>query len=71
MGLSYMKNVVTLNLNTEKCIGCKNCTYVCPHQVFQVENKRARIVNKEACMECGACATNCPTAAIDVRSGVG
>ena len=71
MGLTYLKNVVTLRLNVENCIGCQVCTQVCPHQVFQMENKRARIVKIEACMECGACARNCPTAAIDVHSGVG
>ena len=71
MGLTYLKNVVTLMLNTEKCIGCQTCTQVCPHQVFRMENQRARVVNKEACMECGACAKNCPTEAIAVQSGVG
>lgn len=71
MGLTYLKNVVTLKLNTEKCIGCETCTQVCPHQVFQMKGKKASIVNKEACMECGACAKNCPTSAIDVHSGVG
>lgn len=71
MGLAYLKNVVTLNLDQQKCIGCQTCTQVCPHQVFQVENKKAQIINKDACMECGACAKNCPVSAIEVRSGVG
>jgi NAD-dependent dihydropyrimidine dehydrogenase PreA subunit len=71
MGLAYLKNVVTLSLATEKCIGCDTCTQVCPHQVFRMEHKKAQIVNKEACMECGACAKNCPASAIEVRAGVG
>lgn len=71
MGLAYLKNVSTLSLRPEKCIGCATCTHVCPHQVLVMENKKARIDNKEACMECGACRTNCPASAIDVRSGVG
>ena len=71
MGLVYLKNVTTLTLHLDKCIGCQLCTQVCPHLVFTMENNKARISNKESCMECGACATNCPTSAITVHSGVG
>jgi NAD-dependent dihydropyrimidine dehydrogenase PreA subunit len=71
MGLAYLRNVTTLSLDAEKCIGCQTCTQVCPHQVFEMENKKAWIRDKEACMECGACAKNCPASAIVVRSGVG
>lgn len=71
MGLAYLKNVTTLNLNTEKCTGCRICTEVCPHPVLTMKDKKAVIVNKDACMECGACATNCPASAITVRAGVG
>ncbi len=67
----YLKNVVTLKLNKDKCNGCRTCTEVCPHAVFQIKNKKAFISDKDACMECGACALNCPTEAIEVRSGVG
>lgn len=69
--LTYLKDVVTLKLDIEKCTGCGMCVEVCPHNVFEIENKKARIVDRDACMECGACALNCPTEAIDVRSGVG
>lgn len=71
MGLAYLKNVTSLTLQTDKCIGCKLCTQVCPHLVFTMEDKKARITNKENCMECGACARNCPVEAITVHSGVG
>lgn len=47
------------------------CAIVCPHAVFTIENKRARIVDRDACMECGACALNCPEDALTVRPGVG
>ena len=71
MKLVYLKNVVTLELDESKCSGCRICTKVCPHGVWRVEHKRARIVDRDACMECGACATNCEMEAITVRSGVG
>lgn len=47
------------------------CIIVCPHEVFQLKEKKAFILNKDQCMECGACEKNCPEGAISVRSGVG
>ena len=69
--LRYLTNVVTLKLDAEKCTGCGLCAIVCPHGVFVVENRKARIVDRDACMECGACARNCAFQAIAVRAGVG
>ncbi|MBC8185834.1 4Fe-4S binding protein [candidate division KSB1 bacterium] len=70
-GLTYLKDVSTLDLDLGKCTGCRMCTIVCPHAVFTMENKKAKIVNKDWCMECGACALNCADGAITVNSGVG
>ena len=67
----YLKDVVTLALDQEKCVGCGMCTVVCPHTVLTMNDGKVRIDNRDACMECGACATNCPTEAITVQSGVG
>lgn len=69
--MQYLKNVATLKLNTDLCTGCKMCTVVCPHAVFTIENKKARIVDINDCMECGACALNCQYGALTVNSGVG
>ena len=70
-GFSYLRNVATLNLNQDACIGCGRCAEVCPHQVFIIPDKLAQICDIDACMECGACAKNCPVAAIQVDAGVG
>lgn len=67
----YLKNVVTLQLDEEKCKGCGMCINVCPHEVFLMKDDKAQIVDKDSCMECGACAKNCPFSAIEVRPGVG
>lgn len=69
--LVYLKDVVTLQLNAEKCIGCGLCALVCPHGVFVRENGGVRMTFRDACMECGACARNCPADAIRVQAGVG
>jgi ferredoxin len=70
-GLRYLNDVVTLTLDEETCNGCGICVDVCPHAVFAVVEKKARIIDRDACMECGACALNCPVAALSVRAGVG
>jgi NAD-dependent dihydropyrimidine dehydrogenase PreA subunit len=67
----YLKNVVTLKLATHKCTGCGMCTSVCPHVVFEIQEKKAVVIDRDACMECGACVRNCPVEAITVRAGVG
>ena len=57
MGLKYIKNVATLKLDTDKCIGCGMCESVCPHAVFILKNNKAAINDIDMCMECGACST--------------
>jgi NAD-dependent dihydropyrimidine dehydrogenase PreA subunit len=69
--LRYLSNVATLMLFTPICNGCGMCIEVCPHGVFAIENRKAKIVDLDACMECGACAKNCPIGAIEVKSGTG
>lgn len=71
MNQKYIKNGLSLNIDTEKCIGCEVCGQVCPHNVFNFENMKAIITNRSQCMECGACMKNCPVSAITVTTGVG
>lgn len=69
--LKYLHNVTTLQLDPTRCIGCGMCTVVCPHAVFFMTDRQARISDPDLCMECGACAMNCPAEAIRVSVGVG
>ena len=67
----YLKDVVSLSHDVEKCNGCGRCTEVCPHAVFDVAEGKPRISDRDLCMECGACSLNCPANAITVNPGVG
>jgi Fe-S-cluster-containing hydrogenase component 2 len=40
----YLKNVVTLKLIQEKCIGCEMCLNVCPHGVFELKVKHKLLI---------------------------
>ncbi|RKZ09365.1 hypothetical protein DRQ25_06725 [Candidatus Fermentibacteria bacterium] len=67
----YLRNVVSLELDRDKCTGCGLCLKVCPHNVLARNGDCVQIVNQDACIECGACAMNCESEAIRVQSGVG
>lgn len=71
MKLKYLKNVTSLSMDQNKCVGCGKCLDVCPHQVFSLCNRKVQIVERDACMECGACQVNCVANAIHVQAGVG
>lgn len=67
----YLEGVATLRLDADACVGCGMCMRVCPHGVFAVTDRKARVLDQDGCMECGACARNCPTGAVQVSPGVG
>ena len=71
MSLRYLENVVTLEYAPEKCTGCGKCAEVCPHALFVMEERKARLPDRDLCIECGACMRNCAFDAIKVRPGVG
>lgn len=71
MSMLYLRDVTTLELDSSLCTGCRNCISVCPRGVFEMKDRKARIVEKDACIECGACALNCADGALSVRAGVG
>jgi NAD-dependent dihydropyrimidine dehydrogenase PreA subunit len=70
-GFTYLSDVATLTYDADLCNGCRRCIDVCPHQVFDMHDKRARVIQLNDCMECGACALNCEPGALAVDSGVG
>lgn len=71
MPLRYLSNVTSLELDPDRCVGCRMCLNVCPQSVWDMRDGKALIVDLDACMECSACAMNCAEGAIQVRRGVG
>ena len=71
MEMRYIRNGLTLELDPDRCTGCRECIEVCPHAVFAMTEGKAWIVDRGACMECGACARNCAAGALQVKVGVG
>lgn len=67
----YLRNVSTLTYDASKCTGCRLCVDVCPHQVFEMLDKKAVVRDRDKCMECSACVNNCRSGAIYVKQGVG
>lgn len=63
----YIDGAAILKFDQEKCVGCGNCVKVCPHRVFELNDKKAVVVDYNGCMECGGCANNCPVDAIYVN----
>lgn len=47
-------------VDTESCIGCKNCVERCQMEAITIENKIA-IIDLGRCIGCGLCVTTCPT----------
>jgi Fe-S-cluster-containing hydrogenase component 2 len=39
-GFRHLEEAITLDYDSELCIGCGSCLTVCPHQVFALEGKR-------------------------------
>jgi len=62
-------NMRFVNVDQDICIGCKNCTHVCPTGaiISTDPDKRwapSHIPNPEMCVYCGQCLVNCPVHAI-------
>jgi len=72
--LNYDTNTLTLTKNamkavydTEKCVGCGKCVFICPYDAIKWNPIGTPEINLEDCVGCGACAMVCPHQAIELR----
>ncbi len=53
--------------DTDKCVGCDKCVFICPYEAIEVESFATPKINLEKCVGCGACALVCPHIAIQLE----
>ena len=51
-----------IQIDLEKCTGCKTCEVVCQVEAIRVIKKKAK--TNEDCVNCGACTKVCPVNAL-------
>jgi heterodisulfide reductase subunit A2 len=57
---------ITAYIHSDKCVGCRMCTTVCPYEAIKYDEKsHASIVNDSLCRGCGTCVSTCPSGAIE------
>ncbi|MCD8127810.1 MAG: ferredoxin family protein [Clostridiales bacterium] len=57
-------------IHKESCVGCMNCTQICPMDCFGVQKKGNRVPEvrfPDECWHCNACVLECPAKAITLR----
>jgi len=52
---------------TEKCVGCDKCVFICPYDAIETEEFATPKINYDLCVGCGACALVCPHLAIQIK----
>ncbi len=57
------------NIDTSKCIGCKECFKVCKFNAIKFENGFCKVV-EYSCEGCGVCTLVCPTEAIKLENDI-
>ena len=57
-------NLITYEIEAEKCKGCTLCAKKCPANAISGELKSAHEINQDMCIKCGQCVTLCKFGAI-------
>lgn len=65
--LILRENAVKAVYDTEKCVGCGKCVFICPYDAIEWHHLGTPEIDSNACVGCGACAIVCPHQAIELR----
>lgn len=62
--------MIILKLDKTHCKGseCAKCAYVCPNNVFTIEDDHVVISSPNYCKLCKECLEVCPNAAINIQT---
>ena len=60
----WKSDVVTIQVDYEKCVGHGECVNVCPSSVYELKNGNAVPVRIGESIECCSCVASCPEHAI-------
>lgn len=55
-----------VNVDTEKCDGCEECSNICPSEVFHLVDGKSDPYQASECAYCLSCVESCPKSAITV-----
>ena len=61
------RELLTYNIDTDKCTGCHVCAVKCPSNAILGEVKKAHYIIDEKCTRCDQCRSNCKYDAITVE----
>ena len=59
------KNLVTYEINKDKCIGCSACSRKCPTNCIHGEIKSPFVIDQDKCVKCGTCMLTCRFGAVE------
>ena len=65
--LRVVKHSRKVVYDTDKCVGCDKCVFICPYSAIEAEPFATPKILLDQCMGCGACALVCPHHAIQVK----
>ena len=58
------KDLLSYEIDEEKCIGCTACARVCPVNAISGKVKQPHVIDQSTCIKCGACMETCKFGAI-------